>query len=180
VKGREPEPVWVFTQHCYGEIAAINWSNLFGSEKINDHHYKKLLASIASSSVPPKFSCEAVEARLLKKIGYTDVRYKKLRTEIMSFRDKWAAHKDKDVGKTVVKFPKIAKMVIMFEELREILREIIQADLNSESLKQKFYENVTDLVYKSDNQKLNKIIKSGKTELKSLGNLFYWPVVLKK
>lgn len=127
------EKMWVFTQNCFGNIAAIQWCHIFNNYK--DHtHFKQLFGR---SDLPPTkgdFSLDTVRTRIWDAGGFTKSTFSVFREEMKTFRDKWAAHRDATVKDVV--FPNIDNAMSTCFEMRNILREFV-SDILTGSLNRK-------------------------------------------
>lgn len=118
-RGRE---VWSFTQNCFGEIAAIQWSHIFGKYK-DCTHFSQLFGDPAIGIIDPKFKIDNVRIRLHTAISVNEDQYNDLWKEIMNFRDSYAAHWD--YRKKTVVFPDLEKAMTLCIEMRDILRDLV-------------------------------------------------------
>lgn len=117
---------WMVTQNCYGEKACHMWCQLFNS--YNDPtHYKKLFGEDGLLRLDPSLSFKYVRDRLIASTGLCRDEYNLYRDTVINFRNKYSAHREYDSEN--VKFPDLDLALLMFHELRDILKFSIDKEL---------------------------------------------------
>jgi hypothetical protein len=134
VTDKEPE-LWTFLQHCFGEVAVIQWCHVFN--KYQDcTHFTQLFADPAISQIDPELRLDRVRSRLRRVLGMSQEQYAAFRKQMVDFRNSYAAHWDFE--KKVMVFPDVDLAMSSCIEMRSILRQLVLkgvGDQNSQELK---------------------------------------------
>jgi len=101
---------WIMTVNMLADTAAIEWCKVFGSRE-QDTHWTRVL---------PKEKHDAIRQELLKRLGFSEEKWKEYRDTIVSYRDQIVAHHDLDA--TVAQYPHYDSAIIaanfMFDQIR--------------------------------------------------------------
>ena len=114
--------LWTFTHNCFGEIAAIQWCNVFN--KYEDcTHFKQLFGDPTINAIAAEFDLENVRRRLRSAVALTPDEYKAFRQGMVEFRNACAAHLD--YRKEGLVFPDLDVASNLCVEMRDILRQLV-------------------------------------------------------
>lgn len=118
---------WRFSQNCFGETACLNWCHIFNSDKNDPVHYRNLFGDDQLMPLGEHFSYENTKQRLIKSADLNETSYLVFREEMIDFRNKFAAHREFTIGS--IRFPQLDHARAMCLEMREILKETVEAEL---------------------------------------------------
>jgi hypothetical protein len=108
---------WVHTVNAHIMVSCSYWCMIFGSEKNNDLHWKNLSFNLNKDQ-------NGFENKLLKELSISQDEWGKVRKSIMTFRNKYIAHRDIEYREPVPYLENAYKAIMIYSDwLREdILR----------------------------------------------------------
>ena len=95
-----PQTFWIMTVNLLADMAAIEWSKIFGSWD-EDTHWTRVV---------PKEKHDGIRAALLNTLGFSQEEWATYRDQIVRYRNEMVAHHDLD--STVVKYPHYDKAIV--------------------------------------------------------------------
>ena len=129
--------LWTHTINAHILQASITWCMVFGSDRCNQTHWKKLSDAVGEdlqSSFQQKLSVET---------GMTSAQWKAYWHEITKFRNEYAAHRELNYDKPVPNFDRALEVALCYDKW---IREVIAPHILEEPPLEQFVKELRVMV----------------------------------